>query len=315
MDMPMSGEGGFNSTDNSNPNSNIDNTKGLSQYPPGYAGLPISSGVWVNWNHNSELLNIAPSISPHATQLKVESPAPPGMMSAPQKGVSTNPMTGSPDMIMDSSIDFQDDIEEPLFPDPLHNGLPGYNEHSWASAEDMSRNSSSGTSQSQQPPQQQFYYGGPMSQDELSLRTINMPPAQPSSTLSSSPEESLLAMTASPRTARPTTRKRKTSPVTEEEDEAESPESAPPPVKKTAHNMIEKRYRTNLNDKIAALKESVPSLRATEKSLNGKGAKGAEIMEDLDGLIPPNKLNKVCSPSSPIRGIGSLTQIVGHNPC
>ncbi|RKF63937.1 hypothetical protein OnM2_022078 [Erysiphe neolycopersici] len=37
------------------------------------------------------------------------------------------------------------------------------------------------------------------------------------------------------------------------------------PPKKTAHNMIEKRYRTNLNDKIAALRDAVPSLRVAVK--------------------------------------------------
>lgn len=36
--------------------------------------------------------------------------------------------------------------------------------------------------------------------------------------------------------------------------------------KKTAHNMIEKRYRTNLNDKIAALRDAVPSLRVAAKN-------------------------------------------------
>ena len=54
------------------------------------------------------------------------------------------------------------------------------------------------------------------------------------------------------------TKKRKSS-----EDEDDDLDAAPPgkkekgqPVKKTAHNMIEKRYRTNLNDKIAALRDS-----------------------------------------------------------
>jgi len=49
----------------------------------------------------------------------------------------------------------------------------------------------------------------------------------------------------------------------EEDDEEDDLESAPSgkkgkgqPPKKTAHNMIEKRYRTNLNDKIAALRDS-----------------------------------------------------------
>jgi hypothetical protein len=33
--------------------------------------------------------------------------------------------------------------------------------------------------------------------------------------------------------------------------------------KKNAHNIIEKRYRTNLNDKTAALRDSIPSLQST----------------------------------------------------
>jgi hypothetical protein len=62
--------------------------------------------------------------------------------------------------------------------------------------------------------------------------------------------------------------------------------------------MIEKRYRTNLNDKIAALRQSVPSLRVTEKSINGNGRRGGgDVMEDLEGLTPANKLNKVIQSS------------------
>jgi hypothetical protein len=60
------------------------------------------------------------------------------------------------------------------------------------------------------------------------------------------------------------------------------------PVKKTAHNMIEKRYRTNLNDKIAALRDSVPSLRVTTKNSRGQEV----LQEDLQGLTPAHKLNK-----------------------
>jgi hypothetical protein len=56
-----------------------------------------------------------------------------------------------------------------------------------------------------------------------------------------------------------------------------------PPVKKTSHNVIEKRYRNNLNDKIIELRNSVPSLRAKGR------AKGSE---DLDGLTAAHKLNK-----------------------
>jgi len=56
--------------------------------------------------------------------------------------------------------------------------------------------------------------------------------------------------------------------------------------KKIAHNMIEKRYRTNLNDKIATLRDSVPSLRVV-------GANTEDVLgEDLEGLTPAHKLNK-----------------------
>lgn len=60
-----------------------------------------------------------------------------------------------------------------------------------------------------------------------------------------------------------------------------------PPVKKTSHNVIEKRYRNNLNDKILELRDSVPSLRAMAKP-NGE----EEDSEELDGLAPAHKLNK-----------------------
>ncbi|KAJ4386065.1 hypothetical protein N0V93_008957 [Gnomoniopsis smithogilvyi] len=73
--------------------------------------------------------------------------------------------------------------------------------------------------------------------------------------------------------------------------------------KKTAHNMIEKRYRTNLNDKIAALRDSVPALRVMVHRLEHadegvdvmeeiKAEAGVEGDEDLAGLTPAHKLNK-----------------------
>ena len=80
-------------------------------------------------------------------------------------------------------------------------------------------------------------------------------------------------------------RKRKSSADMDEEEE-----EADQPVKKTAHNMIEKRYRTNLNDKIAALRDSVPSLRIMSKSARGEDT--TEDREELHGLTPAHKLNK-----------------------
>lgn len=67
--------------------------------------------------------------------------------------------------------------------------------------------------------------------------------------------------------------------------------------KKSSHNMIEKRYRNNLNDKIAELRDSVPSLRVMSKGMNlggdhdGGDDEDAEE-EDLQGLTPAHKLNK-----------------------
>jgi hypothetical protein len=90
-------------------------------------------------------------------------------------------------------------------------------------------------------------------------------------------------------------RKRKSSASADDDDDDDDDgaEGQPPPVKKTAHNMIEKRYRTNLNDKIAALRDSVPSLRAGKKNAKGQSNNGGK--EDLHGLTPAHKLNKVCS--------------------
>ncbi|OBT67881.1 hypothetical protein VE03_02592 [Pseudogymnoascus sp. 23342-1-I1] len=84
-------------------------------------------------------------------------------------------------------------------------------------------------------------------------------------------------------------RKRKSSTEGNEED-VSGDEHGQRPVKKTAHNMIEKRYRTNLNDKILALRDSVPSLRVMTKS--ARGSDGSTEVEDLEGLIPAHKLNK-----------------------
>lgn len=94
---------------------------------------------------------------------------------------------------------------------------------------------------------------------------------------------------STPEPASDNPKKRKSS--TDDDDSAPTgkKEKQQPP-KKTAHNMIEKRYRTNLNDKIAALRDSVPSLRVMSR---GNGAKDEDDdPEDLEGLTPAHKLNK-----------------------
>ena len=70
--------------------------------------------------------------------------------------------------------------------------------------------------------------------------------------------------------------------------------SSPPPhsslsgPQKTAHNVIEKRYRSNINEKIAALRDSVPTLRIIDKD-----NPCSNLQEDLQSLSPIEKLNKV----------------------
>lgn len=85
-------------------------------------------------------------------------------------------------------------------------------------------------------------------------------------------------------------KKRKSTEDTEDFDDASSSKKGgSQPPKKTAHNMIEKRYRTNLNDKIAALRDSVPSLRVMSRP---NGTEEDDDPEDLEGLTPAHKLNK-----------------------
>jgi hypothetical protein len=69
-------------------------------------------------------------------------------------------------------------------------------------------------------------------------------------------------------------------------------EEPTPAAKKRPHNIIEKRYRANLNEKIAELRDSVPSLRITKKAKAQDGSDADSADEDLDGLAPSNKLNK-----------------------
>jgi len=120
-------------------------------------------------------------------------------------------------------------------------------------------------------------------QEESKLRNIAMPTqAQQQQQYPASPNSSA----SSPEPCE-NSRKRKSS-VEDDDEEDSPPPSRGHPVKKTAHNMIEKRYRTNLNDKIATLRDSVPSLRVMSK----KNSRGEDIQEDLQGLTPAHKLNK-----------------------
>ncbi|MCJ1463720.1 hypothetical protein MMC07_002329 [Pseudocyphellaria aurata] len=61
--------------------------------------------------------------------------------------------------------------------------------------------------------------------------------------------------------------------------------------RRTAHNAIEKRYRIRLNDKIAELRDSIPSLRA-HPGPHHDGAQDDEYLDSLCEGVPVNKVNK-----------------------
>lgn len=54
---------------------------------------------------------------------------------------------------------------------------------------------------------------------------------------------------------------------------------------KVLHNMIEKKYRTNINSKILELRDAVPTLRIATGKTN-------VLVAQLEGLLPASKLNK-----------------------
>lgn len=217
-----------------------------------------------------------PSVRPEYMTLKME-PASPVMDALELSGG-----LGIPDMsglmsngIDDGSVAFQDSItEEPLFQAP----------------QDIQSQQNDGL----------FSSTLPWTQSQPTHRATQSMASYPPL---SQAETSKLASMAIPTRSDPPTpaspqhpenrRKRKSASSTSSSSSASSnppPRRQSAPVKKTAHNMIEKRYRTNLNDKIAALRDSVPSLRMTEK----KDSNGDAIMqEDLHGLEAAQKLNKV----------------------
>ena len=83
-------------------------------------------------------------------------------------------------------------------------------------------------------------------------------------------------------------RKRKS--PSEESPEGKSSSNKDQPPKKNAHKLIEKRYRNRLNENIAALRDSVPSLRVMSRT--AKEGQDEDEDEDLGGLTPAHKLNK-----------------------
>ena len=152
--------------------------------------------------------------------------------------------------------------------------------------------STSGQPQMQNNALQYFSNPSVSSHQELSPESIS--PTRSSASFHS-PHGEKTAKKSGTKPKIPTARRstKRKSPSDDEHAVLEQPvDPNKPPVKKKAHNMIEKRYRTNLNAKIAALRDSVPSLRVMSKAPSGNGGSDEQEDEDLDGLTPANKLNK-----------------------
>jgi hypothetical protein len=147
----------------------------------------------------------------------------------------------------------------------------------------------------QQQPQQASEIFSTQRFDSAAISPVQAPPISTPS-LHHSPSSNHNGQTSpssthsSPEPAPANPKKRKSS-IEDMEEGSTGRKGKEQPVKKTAHNMIEKRYRNNLNDKIAALRDSVPSLRVMSRG-NGQGAEEDDDPEDLEGLTPAHKLNK-----------------------
>ena len=104
------------------------------------------------------------------------------------------------------------------------------------------------------------------------------------------------------------TRKRKSCDSTSPASSRSSVSPPSSPVhKKTSHNMIEKRYRTNLNEKILALRNAVPALRAMAKNSDQQADDGLDDgQDDLNTLASAQKLSKatiLCKATEYIRSL------------
>ena len=95
--------------------------------------------------------------------------------------------------------------------------------------------------------------------------------------------ESLPPVNFSPVYALPTTesKKRKSSAIASSGNQATTASGRQPRGKKISHNVIEKRYRSNLNDKIAKLRDSVPELRSAQSTIKRRPQKS--IASDSEG--------------------------------
>ncbi|UPX17461.1 Clr6 histone deacetylase associated PHD protein-2 Cph2 [Ascochyta rabiei] len=223
---------------------------------------------WMQYNPAAASQNPQPSQPPPMTEAQATAVP----ISAPMYAPSGVPFTFGGSVDMPAAFDFNGNaLSSPSTVDPhQQNGF--YSPPMWQ----------------QQPPPP------PQPQQALYTPTPFVHPGPPASTpsLHHSPGSLHNGTSSSHSSPEPATssKKRKSTEDTEDLDEPpSSKKGASQPPKKTAHNMIEKRYRTNLNDKIAALRDSVPSLRVMSRP---NGTDEDDDPEDLEGLTPAHKLNK-----------------------
>lgn len=236
--------------------------------------LPAPADDLTSWNEWMQYNPAAPSQNPQQSQSPpiASAQATTVPVSAPMYAQSGVPFTFGGSVDMPAAFDFNGNaLSSPATVDPQQqNGF--YSPPMW-----------------QQQPQPR-----PQPQQPLYTPTTFAHTGPPASTpsLHHSPGSLNNGTSSSHSSPEPSTsaKKRKSTDDTDDFDDApSSKKGGSQPPKKTAHNMIEKRYRTNLNDKIAALRDSVPSLRVMSRP---NGTEEDDDPEDLEGLTPAHKLNK-----------------------
>ena len=163
--------------------------------------------------------------------------------------------------------------------------------------------------QQQQPAQKRQQHPAPPSSPAAPSKPRQERLTRPVKSKSTSADSSTSSTTSTTTTTRHS-RRRGASPIAG----PKSPSAARTP-KKTAHNLIEKRYRTNLNEKINQLRDCVPSLRAMaagrpasdgDDEAGCSGNNGAEDGAAATATATTMKLNKATILCKAAEYIGEL---------
>ncbi|KAH7038559.1 hypothetical protein B0J12DRAFT_257764 [Macrophomina phaseolina] len=249
---------------------------------------------WMRWDPNAQTQN-PPSQDIDGSGpvhfLKPEAKSPHDSHSLPPSGLPRPPMN--------IPFTFGEGVENPPAFHFNHNNSPSVTEPQQQTTSYFSSdNPVWNNNQTLDQPESGLFSPLSIDQQQMQAHSVPQPPQStpslhhsPSSVNSGSdPKTSSSSQQSSPEPV-PSGINKKRKSSTEEDSGNDQKPNKQPPVKKTAHNMIEKRYRTNLNDKIAALRDSVPSLRVMSRANNGNGEE-EDDPEDLEGLTPAHKLNK-----------------------